>query len=664
MIIGIGAVLGVLLFGGCGYAIYSAIFKQPASALAKFFPESTNVYVECTGFKPMMLGINKVMFIDNSKLDDKKAIQESEDALAKSFGLSKDDAILIALGLRGAAVGGDVEKGSKSKQGGAIVSWDSTKAAEKLLSSKRFSTNGSLGKNGRVYELKERDSSEDTGTISPTEKALSRLHTSGNDKIVWFEKQSIMAFGTEESLKEIVDRIESGGKSLADSDEFAKAKKNFLSDAAIVGFVSRDVWDAAKSNMSSSDRQNFDKLFNDAGPVAISGAVEKAGLRIQLATDLAATNLMDGKELLKMGGKLTLYKHFPKETVAYAAYRSSLGVSGKEAKELILKELEKQKEGKDVRKNVTEAESELGIDFGDVLGAVGDEGGFGVMARAGYTPTMETITKFSWDDFGVYSVQEIKDEAIIKKTVAAFKAKAVGAPFTMTGTDDDLVLDPKDASLPRIELVTKKKRFVLAAGSKDIAARILAAADGKDTLDDDKGHLAAIDPLEAKSLLLWVDVGRIADAALKDSTVRTMASKAEFPVDAFVLTGDKRLSSSFGLDMKRDGDRYVYRLDGMNLPFIGAVGAGAFYFSMSQALGGFGKPSYDDVDTTTNSGSGVGVVCEAYLQRFERCGLPSVPAATKRQIVGQTRTLYARQSPAVRDAACRQLQSSLPANCR
>ncbi len=673
----IAAVFGVLLVLGGGGAALAYFFLFKSAPLANNYPESTQVYAEVGNIKRSALGMASLMIVDPSKVDEKKALDDAQNAFVQAFDLSKEDAARVALGIQGISVGGRDFESKSSAAFTVMIAWDDAKAAEALLKSNRFSPEGDVGKSGKRYSIKRREQSGDAAkNAGMLERVLSDLRLSGtnkDDQLVWFPKKKLLVLANERGLNDTLEVVEGGQKALTDSKVFASQKAHF-GGPGIAGFVDPAVIKGEKA-------KDIEKYFAGTRPILLSAVAERAGLRMTMSGEIAGLD----EDVAKMDGYLTepsigLYKKLPKETVAYLAFSTKTKLSGKDARDAFFKSLNKEKSTAGLQKEVEDSEKALGADLTTVFDALGDEGAIAALARSGYR--YQKDAKPSFDDFGVVYAQKIKDAAAAKKIVGSLKEKVKGGPFKITPKGDDLVVDA-DKPFPRVEIRFVDGSLVAVAGAKELADRTFAALGGAGTLGDDAAHTAAVSGLNAKHMLLWLDLGRIGDNALGAMPeIKESAKKTGVDLDSLILTGDKRVSGALGLTLSKQGNKLGYTIDSMNLPIVGgalaAVGPslllGKSKFGDDKIadkndgkLDGFdaksGAKAKDapaelgkkSLAPATAGGGDLPAVCENALSRYDRCVYKSLPAASRSRVVKALRDGMSRQTGESRPRYCQAL---------
>jgi hypothetical protein len=641
----IAAVVVVLLLvvaGSGAAAAYFFFFRAP-TPLAKYYPENTQVYVEAAGVKRSLLSLSGVRYLDPSKLDDKKALEETKSALANAFEMSPIDAARVALGLGSIGFGGrDLEHKSQSSIA-VVISWDDASAAEALLKSPRFELVGDFGKGGKRYALKRRELANDQASkLSSIERTLSELKIDAkneDDQLVWFPSKKVLVLANAKGAEGARDAIEGGAKSLEQSTIYGEQKARFAKNSGLVGFIDTAVVKDAKPGA------DVEKYFNDAGAIALTAGFENAGLRMTMSGRLAGLDehMSGWGDAWIDSPKLALPKRLPKETVAYLGFSSKTNLKGKEARDTFFKGISKEKSTAGLQKTIEGGEKELGLDLTTVFDAVGDEGIIGVAARDGYKYVVNQTPSF--DDFAVIYAQKVRDPAAAKRVTEGLKKLVAGGPFKLNASGDDFVLDASNP-IPRVEVRHADGMLVVVAGAKPLADRTFSALKGQGALADDAAHAAVTEPLDAKHLLLWTDLGRIGDTVLTATpSLKEGARQAGVNLDAVVLSGDRRLTGAVGFSFTKSGadkasSKLGYTIDSMNLPMFGGLAllAPGDLLGKKHRVGSDKDPEANAVTAGTATVAGVDLVglpasCVPAFERYDHCVYKNLPSSTKRSVV-------------------------------
>jgi hypothetical protein len=623
LVLGGAGALGVLVIGGVALGYF-------------LLPAKTQIYVEVTGVKQTFLALKKVDFVDSDKYDDKKAMDEAQTSVANAFALPKDASAKIALGLGGLAVGAwDVENKSEAV---LLISWDSSASAELLLTSKRFAAAGTIGE-GTAYTLARREiTGDELAKLPEVEKALSKLETKAEDKLAWFPKSKLIVLGNEAGVLEVSRVLAGTSVSLAKSDLYAAAKKQFNSGAQLVAFVDPTV-------AKKSTRDIFDKLIGAGNPMTFSASAEGPGIRIKYTMELAGTEVTKQNTLaFPEMSTLSLGK-----TLAQLATKpAKRGKAGRDELLALVSRNLPDSSGR-LSRQIEEGEKQVGVEIGDVLNMLGDEAVIGLLARDGYR--LDRNAAPNWKDFAVVYGQKLEDEAAAKRVVATLKGQAAHL-LKVTSDGDDFVGEPEreGRDVPRVAVRYIKKELVVVLGARDLADKAFAAAGGKDSLADDKSYRAATEATEGRNQLYWIDTGRIAQTMLDgNAKLKEAGTKAGLPVEALLLLGPKRMTSTLGITLKRDGERILVTADSINLPFAAGI-AGAYTFASRSAsldeLGRHSDDSDDDPPTSQPShpvatGDALPKACEDYLNHYQRCMAPLTGKAQAEKTINAIREGYA-----------------------
>jgi hypothetical protein len=665
--------VAVAVLGAAGVAAYVLLFRAPPP-LAQFYPESTEVFVEAPNLKAAALGLARVDLFDRARVDEKKVIEDAQASLARAFDLPPADAARVALGVGAVAFGGhdmDNDHGSIA----ITIAWNDAKAAETLLASSRFSLEGDAGKGGKRYVIKRRELSAEqkaaAGAVESTLSSFSLNAKDPDDQLVWFPAKKLLVLANARGAADVTELVEGTSKnSLARSAVYAAQKKSVGGDAALIGFVD------SKLVENANDAKVVEKYFHGTGPIQLAASFEKSGIRLRATGLLSvpADQLASASGMLapKMP-TLSLANKLPKETFAYVAFSTRMK-TGKEAREDLYKNLAKESSTAGMQKTLEEGEHALGVDLVTVFDALGEEAVIAAAARDGFK--YDPAGKPSFDDLAIIYRQKVRDLAAAKRLTATLKSKMAGGPFKLQASGDDLVIEG-DKMMPRGELRFVGGDLVAVVGSRELADRTFAALAGKSTLGDDRAHVAATEPLEAKHLLFWLDLGRVGETALAGMPkLKEQAQAMGVDVGAIRLAGEHRATGAVALNLALKDDKLAYTIDSINLPIATAMIAALApestrsHADLDAKLGGstttLGRTDRGArTGTTTTTGAtiaGAGAdlppLCLAALDRYERCIYKSVPRSTRPKLIKNLRDTMIKTPPQFRVTSCQSILDS------
>ncbi|MBK6693911.1 MAG: hypothetical protein IPG50_17140 [Myxococcales bacterium] len=689
-----GAILGVLLLlGGGGAALAYFLVFRSATPLAQYFPEGTEVYAEVANVKGSALSAVQMGFLDASKIDEKKSLEDAQNGFANAFDLSKVDAARVALGIDGIAFGGhDLDKKGAVA---IVVTWSDAKAAETLFKSARFNAEGDSEKGGRRYSLKKRDVSfEQKKGMSLLESSLSGLSLKASDKddqLVWYPKQKVLVLANERGLNEIAPVVDGSQKrTLLAAPAFAAQKSRF-GGKGLTAWIDTSVVKGEKA-------KDVQKYLEGTSPIVLSVGAEKGGVRMTMTGEVAGLDDQLGRlEGWLDAPGLTLGKRLPKETVGYLAFSSRSKLSGKDARDAFMKSLDKEESTKGFGKSVEDGEKALGAELTTIFDALGDEGAIAAVAKSGYRYQVGATPSF--DDLAVVYVQKLKDKAAAKKLVDTLKQKIAGGPVKITGSGDDLVAEG-EKPIPRVELRFVDGALVVVAGPKELADSTYAAFGGKGSLDGDAAHAVAVSSLKAKHAVLWFDLGRIGDTALAAlPQAKDQAQAMGVDLGAIQLTGDRRMTGALGITFSKEGKKLAYTVDSMNMPVV--FGAAAAFGMQKKAMKGLSGRKDDDDDVKPAFGSGFApapakatmtltggngsltakdpndknkdtkdsaqakaaatgggdfpAICETMFERYDHCVYKAVSSAHRPGLIKGLRSSVTKQDPSFRPRMCQSM---------
>ncbi len=606
----IGLLVGLLALGGAAAAGWWFWMRSTGPELAKYMPKDTQVFVEVPSVTKALIGFVDVDAIDDKELDPDKTRGEVFEAFASSFDVSKDEAEAFMKSISSVAVG--VRDVSKETEGGVLIAFGSKGDVEPVLGSKRFDKDGDLA-GGTKYKLTRRDidDPDKLEKMSNYEKAFndvgSRKKEKGEDDdeddkskkkksaCVWWEDKKILGCGEVDWIED-VGKVMSGDKeSLAKGNEvFAKAK--WPAGSALLVYVDPEVVD---------DKDAKKDFLDGVGPMLGSARFTDAGLVMQAKVELKGKKLPDDK-IYGAPADLTLYERLPTETVAYMAFSTKTDLSYKDFEKDLLKSMDEAKDGssKEFEKVIEKMDKELGFDLETVYKSVGDEGilAFTAAEKIDLKEAMKDPKEVA-DEVGFVLALHVKDKEAAEKIVKSLKDK-IGEEldkFVEVGKKDGGFSVKPTSGEPAVEgalVLLEDKYLVLVGGGKKRVEAILGAfAKEGDTLKSDKAHAKAHKALSGKNaLFMWIDTGRIAQAALDiDDKAKKELKKEGVPVDALILKGDSRITGAIALRVEVKEGLWTLEMEDLNATGAAVIG-GLASFGLKRALGGPKRLDPDDDD--------------------------------------------------------------------
>jgi hypothetical protein len=544
-------------------------------------------------------------------------------------------------------------KPTKRPDGAMLFGFSSASAVEKLLASKRFTAQGSLGKGGKKYELKRKDVPHERAKDLPfAEKAFVDLSVSGTrDTLVWFEKDKLLVVGDEAVILDIAGVLEDGKDSLKKNKDYQEAAGRFESGASMVMYVDSVL---LKSLDSPEQKKLVDKYFKNAGPFAGSVKLTTAGMLMNVKGTLSGDG-MPKDAAYTPAATIKLPQKLPAETVAYIAFSSKTNLSAKEAEDMLTSRIGDADPNlsDNVKEGLGKLEETLGFGLKTVYEAMGDQGVIAVIPEKGYQFGPGTNPKDAIAHLAIAYIQEIKDKGSAEKIVTNVKQKLfeglLKEAFKLTPDGAGFSAEPADAKegMPSVQVRFIDDHLFIAAGASAIVGRAAAAfKEGKDPLGDDGAHKSAIGALPGDAhAYLWVDTGRIMDQILKATPeIEQEVSKRGFSVSSIRMTGNDRVTSALSIGFKVKDGVWEYRIDSLNL--LAAAPIGAFLDMARPRSHDFGDTA--DLGGSTGSAPAGGLIgvaeCDEYLRKMSDC-IPKMPASVQpamKESIEKTRETWAK----------------------
>jgi len=643
------ALVLLLVVGGGGALLYAKLGK-PGAHLASSVPKDATIYAEMPSLKRSLLSLAGVKIFDSTKVDEKKTADDVTTAIVNSFGLSKSDAESLALSLDSVAVvARDVHKASA---GAVLFSASSPAPVETLLKAKRFTADGTYGKEGKSYKLVA--APDGPATATPVEKSLRQMST-GSSKLVWFPSKKLLVAGDDAMIKSIAAVLEAGADSLEKRDAYIKAKKQFDSGADLVLFVDEEL---IKGSKNDADTQKLiAAYFKDGGPIDGAVKLSPAGVLMNGHMTLSGTALPADKTV-SGSVKLTFPGKLPAETVAYFAGSTKTGMKGADAKAQLVKSLQ----GTDPTKAATLTqemdafEKSAGFTIADLFDMIGDEAAFALLVDKDFKYVKSApLSPATFKGLGAAFVMQVDDEAVAKKILGKLKEKisdpSLAKMVSVKPDGDGFIAAPTaDAAgmvgdgLPSLHVKYAKKVLAIVVAPDALMTRTFSAIeDGKGALKDDGAHESAMKALRSDAHgYMWIDLGRIVSLAYAaDPQDKEDAKAFGVPVDAIKLTGPDRITAAMDFDYRVKDGEWTADIETLNLAGFSLM-AGVDSPALSGAGGGGATPGTTPTDPTApatgdptapgttpaaSALTSTGVqTCDDYLARLSSCG-KNIPQA-------------------------------------
>jgi hypothetical protein len=598
-------IIGLLLVGGGLAAVYFLLVRPAGGPeLTSKVPRDVDIYIEVPSVKRLVKGLSTMRFFDEKKLDMDRWIDQAEDEVAASLDLSDDEAKDILEGVQ--SVGLAARVGEDSYEGALILRFESSKAARVLLSSERFFEADDDGVGGKRY-LIDRDDDEDEEdgaeeqpydpTLSPSSlrRSLFGFKLRGDEKVAWFKQERLVVIGHEILLDDVASVLKGKQSSLDDNKRFQQARKLLPRSVAAFGYVDTQMFEVIANYR---ERDQLDYFLKEPEPIIGSLSFDDAGSRFSVAGGLSG-KMMPPDKAYTEPVDLTLAKRLPKEVIAYFALSTKMDVEGVELEQMVLDGVRDAEPdlAKEIRREIANAEKELGFRLTSVYDALGDEGIVAVMPHKSYKLDFNTEPSLA-QDYAVAYIQHTDDlegaERIVERVRDSIfpdddEHGGPKVPFRVRSEDNGgFTAEPDDPAKDPFVMVRFSGSYMMAAvGRRDVCERFWSAfTDGKDTLGDDEAHDDAIDALPSGSQgYAWVDTGRIfAEALDANPGLEKDAQQFGFEPSAVTTTGDGRVTSALSFGWSVEDDVWHVKLHTLNTTWMVPIAAYVEYMQTQMRM--------------------------------------------------------------------------------
>ncbi len=561
-------ILAVLAFSAGSLAAYRLWMRSTGPELAKYLPANTQIYVELPSVTKAALAAVGMDWVDPTALetDDRSELAE---AFESSFGVKQDEAKALFSSISSVALAGRRRSGAEPGLEHVVVLRVTDRdAVEALLGSSRFA-NKSVIADGVRYTLTRAQPSGDEKRAGLV-KSLDELgesedaQGSGNRHVVaWFSGEKLMVAGDGAMVDAIAEVVAGKAENLAEHNvSFAKVE-----------------WPPGSSLLAYAEPQAFPEeiekgLFDGAGPMTGSMRFADPGILLSAHIELRGKNV-PAKALLPERVSLSLYEELPATTVAYLAFSTRFGVTGKKALPLFKKAYRDADPGGAERiDKMLDSMNQLGLGFDSLFDAVGDEAIVAVtadeklpsLALAGDSAAQEhgsVIAIFRLDD------DRAQAEMLIKKLKATLVERGEGrveireteAGFIASPTALTTIVTGVGASMSIT--IRENEYLVVVVGSEPQINAANGAIGSGAPLKADGAHTRALAAVgEGPLMVMWLDVGRAGNAVLEGAAKK-----------AIVLEGDERVTAACAVRATFNDDILSVDIQTLNLPAVGALAA-------------------------------------------------------------------------------------------
>lgn len=550
-------ILAVLAVGAGSLAAYRLWMRSTGPELAKYVTADTQIYVELPSVTKAALAAVGMDWVDPTALetDDRSELAE---AFESSFGVKQDEAKALFSSISSVALAGRRRSGGEPGLEHAVVLRVTDRdAVEALLGSTRFA-NKSVIAEGVRYTLTRAQLSGDDERAGLV-KSLDEL----GESVAWFSGEKLLVAGDGALVDAIAEVVAGKAENLAEHNvSFAKVE-----------------WPPGSSLLVYAEPQAFPDeigkgLFDGARPMTGSMRFADPGILLSAHIELRGKSL-PARALLPERVSLSLYEELPATTVAYLAFSTRFGVTGKEALPLFKKAYrDADPDGAERIDKMLDSMNELGLGFDSLFDAVGDEAIVAVTADEKLPSLVLAGDSTAQEHGSVIAIFRLDDdraqaEMLIKRLRTALEEKGSGrvevrdteAGFIASPTALTTLVTGVGASMS-ITIRENKYLLVVVGSETQITATNGAIGVGA-PLKGDGAHTKALAAVgEGPLMVMWLDVGRAGSAVLEGAAKK-----------AIVLEGDERVTAACAVRATFNDDVLSVDIQTLNLPAVGALAA-------------------------------------------------------------------------------------------
>jgi hypothetical protein len=574
----IGVVVGLLVAVGLVVGLLF-VFAGGGSRVSKHVPQDVLVFVEFPNSATALKTALGVDFLDPTKIDADKQLQNAVKSLTDSFQIDKGAAESLLLGLEGGAFA--MRRDAGRDQAVVLLTFRKANVVEPWLKSERVTKEGKFGSSGERYFVAtaKTQPAPDAPPLTQAMAGMSVAKDSKEEVLVWFPEPAILAMGNLDLLDDVDSVITKGEGSLAENEGFKQSE--FKKDSTMIGYVSPDVLDEVRGD---EPRKLIQGYLDGVAPFTLDASFVDAGMLTRLRGQFKG-NRITADEALPNSVDLTLAGRLPIGTLGYVAVGSERTEDGKAMKTRLIKQIRATDEGaaQELETSLQQLEQSSGVSFDRLIDAIGNEMVFGLVVDSSFKlglnpPPTDQLDKLA----GVLITQVGKEDAaadVVKQArVKLFEEGPLKPTYVVKQQGIGFQGLPSDPKLPTVQVFFHEGRLLIGVGGKQVLAKALLALGGKEALSGDKAHEKALQALGPKPrILMWVDSGRIGGAALaalpEEQKLALKEAEKQFGVshEAVKLTGDDRITAAAALFAESNGDVWNASLETLNAPSLGVL---------------------------------------------------------------------------------------------
>ncbi len=606
----------VVLAGGA----YWWLRAEPV--LARYAPKDTQAYVEFPSVDKALIGLWRWDALEPGELDADKQKKRLIEALADSFDLGVGQVSALFDGVDAIAL---AARSDRDGEMALLLRLDSADLVRPILASDRFKKeDGLLGCERHRLRRRVIESPDVAAIVPPLEAALNeigeRKPKEGEDDaaisafaVLFCEEERLLAVGHTRLLKDVA-RVKAGDQESLHSGNELFRNAEWPLGSSVLAFVDPRTMD---------NREIRESFLAGSVPVSAALGFVEEGIMGSLTFELRGDDVPP-EALFTQSVELTLYEHLPSDTIGYLAFSTRFASSGRDVERALLDAAAglDQRSLSQLQRALDQVVDKTDITLPTVIELTGQQG---IVAVVGDDRSIQGLGGGE-KEITLVAIVEVSDVRKAQRLIQDVR-HFVEDRYDVSRRDGGFVAERKGD--PHLSLTLEPTGHLLfAMGTESGVEDAIDVYRGKGrSLARDLAHRQALRRLPGRpQLLLWVDAGRMLDAALSrkssgprsevrevdgdapkpNRSVRDELAELELPVDALKLEGPRRPTAWVAAYLEPGKGSLRVELQSLNAVLLGAAWA-AFEASPSALL--------SEIKTSETGSS----ECDSYVAMLRAC---------------------------------------------
>jgi hypothetical protein len=612
----VAVVAAALLVGGLLGAAWW--WFRAAPALARYLPKDTQVYVELPSVTKALVGLAGVDAVHEEDLDAEKQKKRVVEAFADSFELGLGNVDRFIGGVRAAAVAGRTGprtgRFDMRPEAVLLLSFTSEDDVERVLSSGRFEKRDRF-KGFAQYGVKRRslDNPDALAKQSPLERALDEigepkrppeedpeLESKPEIAVMWFADDKVLAVGSRRMVEDCA-RVATGEHESLQSGNALFDRAEWPLRSTVLAYVDPNLMES---------RELRESFLDDPDPVVGALRLLDEGVKLDLRFQLRGAKT-PAPALFPVPTPLTLHERLPSDTFAYLELSTRFAGSGKQVEAAFFDaaaSIDASSE-RELQRVVDKLHEETDIELSDLVEISGHQAVIGVVADDG---DLKDMLGGSAGELTIVGIVEVSDNKRAQGLVHDLRDYLEGR-YDVSRKDGGFLGERKGEPSVMVKLAGEHLLFAFGKNGSVEDFEDVYAGKGR-ALSKDSAHENARKLLSGRPVaFMWVDAGRIADAAFSRKTggeaatsPRAALRDLDIPIDALDIEGPDRITAWAALFVSRSSGSVTVELQSLNAVTLAGL------WALAEASGNLGSSPTLASETGNKA-------CDSYVAALRRC---------------------------------------------